>query len=147
MTAPVSFPASHLDLLHARNVGVLSTLGRGFPQSTAIWFLLDGDVIRTSLHTSRQKYRNLLRDPHTTLFLLDPANPYRSLEVRADATFVDDADQSFFGRIVRHYGQDPRQVPGTRRQPGRAHPHAPTSRRQRMNTLPADLSIDDRGEG
>lgn len=90
---------------------MLSTLGRGFPQSTAIWFLLDGDVIRTSLYTSRLKYRSLLRDPHTTLFLRDPANPHRSLEVRADATFADDTDQLFFERIVRHYGQDPATFP------------------------------------
>ena len=88
-----AIPASHRDLLEAPTVGTLTTVGAdGYPQSTAIWFLLDGDVIRTSLLTERQKYKNLVRHPRGTLFLVDPANPYRTLEVRADATVDDDPE-------------------------------------------------------
>jgi len=114
MSTSVSIPVSHLDLVQAQGVGVLSTVGAdGLPQSTAIWFLLDNDVLRTSLDTSRQKYRNLVRHPHATLFILDPTNPYRTLEVRADSSFGDDVDKSFFERIVRHYGQDPATFPAS----------------------------------
>jgi PPOX class probable F420-dependent enzyme len=112
VSAPTPIPDSHRDLLEARGVAVLTTLGAdGYPQSTAIWYLLDGDVIRTSLHTTRQKYRNLRREPRATLFLLDPTNPYRTLEVRGDVDFVDDTDKSFVHRIIRHYGQDPATFP------------------------------------
>lgn len=100
-------PASHRDLVEAAGVAVLSTIGDdGYPQSTALWFLLDGEVIRTSLHRSRQKYKNLLAHPQATLFVLDLANPYRTLEIRGDVTFDDDADKVFLERLVAHYGQD-----------------------------------------
>jgi len=107
-----TIPSSHRDLAEATGVGVLSTVGTdGVPQSTAVWYKLEGDVIRTSLHTSRQKYRNLVAHPLATLFILDPTNPYRTLEIRADATIADDADASYFESIVRHYGQDPATFP------------------------------------
>ena len=93
-------------------VGVLSTLGSdGRPQSTAVWFVRDGDVIRTSLLTTRQKYKNMEAHPKATLFVLDPANPFRTLEIRGDVSFDHDPGLAFFDRIVRHYGQDPATFP------------------------------------
>lgn len=110
--AAATIPDSHRDLVEAQGVGVLSTVDAdGLPQSTAIWYKLEGDVIRTSLHKSRQKYRNLVAHPLATLFILDPANPYRTLEIRADATIADDPDASYFASVVRHYGQDPATFP------------------------------------
>lgn len=112
---PAKVPDSHRDLLEATGVAVLSTVGAdGRPQSTAIWYLFDGDVVRTSLLTTRQKYRNMQRHPLATLFLLDPANPYRTLELRADVTVDDDPTLTFFDRIVRHYGHDPTTFPAER---------------------------------
>lgn len=32
-----------------------------------------------------EKTKNLRRDPRVTFFILDPANPFRTLEIRADA--------------------------------------------------------------
>jgi PPOX class probable F420-dependent enzyme len=105
-------PESHRDLLAAQGVAVLSTVGPdALPQSTAVWYYLDGDVVRLSLHRSRQKYQNLVQRPIVTLFLLDPTNPYRTLEIRADVAIEDDPDSSFFERVVRHYGQDPDNFP------------------------------------
>jgi PPOX class probable F420-dependent enzyme len=102
--API--PASHLPLLEQRVVGAFSTLGAdGYPQTTAIWFLLDGDVIRTSLHKSRQKLRNALAHPQATLFVIDPADPYYTVEIRGDVTVEDAPDTSFLGRLVARYGQ------------------------------------------
>jgi PPOX class probable F420-dependent enzyme len=110
MTAEI--PASHRPLLEQRTAGVLSTNGPdGRPQSTAIWFLLDGDVIRTSLLESRQKITNLRRDPHCTLFVFADGNPFKSIEVRGDATLELDADRSFTHQVIRAYGQDPATFP------------------------------------
>jgi PPOX class probable F420-dependent enzyme len=101
-------PETHRDLLSPPHVVALSTIGAdGLPQVTALWVLLDGETVRTSVLTSRQKYKNLVRNPNATLFVIDPGNPYRTLEVRAHATLEDDPDLVFFERIVRHYGQDP----------------------------------------
>jgi PPOX class probable F420-dependent enzyme len=114
-TPPEPIPDSHRDLLEAPGVGVLTTVGRdGLPQSTAVWYMRDGDVIRTSLITTRQKYRNLVRHPLATLFVFDPTNPYRTVEVRGDASIEDDPGTSFFDQIIRHYGQGPETFPAPR---------------------------------
>ncbi len=111
--APV--PDAYRDLTD-RRVGVLSTIGpSGRPQSTAVWFMLDADgAIRTSLTNTRQKYLNMVANPKATMFLMDPANPYRTLELRCDVTISDDPDLVMFERIVRYYGQDPETFPAPR---------------------------------
>ena len=94
---------------------MLSTLGPdGYPQTTAIWFLREGDVFRTSLHRSRQKYRNLVAAPRATLFLLDLTNTYRTFEVRGEVTPEDDPDGLVLDRLLAHYDQDPATFPAPR---------------------------------
>jgi len=68
--------------------------------------MLDGDVVRTSLFKGRQKYKNLVAHPQVTLFVIDPANPFRTLEVRATAEITDDPDLSFLRRLLALYGSD-----------------------------------------
>ncbi len=99
-----TFPASHQDLLQAE-VATLATIGSdGFPQVTALWFLFDDDTLKLSLNTSRQKVKNLQARPECTLFILDPANPYRTLEVRARAEITPDADYAFAKKLGAKYG-------------------------------------------
>ncbi len=94
-----TFPESHQDLLQAE-VATLATIGPdGFPQVTALWFLFDDDTLKLSLNTSRQKVKNLQARPECTLFILDPANPYRTLEVRARAEITPDADYAFAKKL------------------------------------------------
>ena len=100
-----SIPASHQDLLRS-DVGVLSTVGPdGYPQTTALWFVAEDDgAIRLSLNRARQKTRNLERNPRVTLFVLDRANPMRTLEIRADAEVAPDPDYAFADRVGKKYG-------------------------------------------
>ena len=80
-----TIPDTHRDLLNAQ-VGVLGTIGAsGRPQLSAIWFLADGDTVKLSLNTDRQKVKNLQANPGCSLLILDPASPYRYLELRGDA--------------------------------------------------------------
>jgi PPOX class probable F420-dependent enzyme len=104
-TAQTTVPESHRDLLQAP-VAVLTTVGAdGFPQTTALWFLADDDgQIRLSLNSSRQKVKNLQRRPECGLLIIDPANPYRTLEVRARAELAPDPDYGFADRLGRKYG-------------------------------------------
>jgi PPOX class probable F420-dependent enzyme len=101
------FPESHQDLLNAP-VATLATVGKdGYPQVTALWFLFDDDgKIKLSLNTSRQKTKNLQAHPECTLFLLDPANPYRTMEIRARAEITPDADYTFAKKLGAKYGAD-----------------------------------------
>lgn len=98
-------PQSHQDLLHA-DVAVLATIGPdGFPQVSALWFLFDdAGLLRLSLNTSRQKLKNLQAHPECTLFLLDPTNPYRTLEIRARAVLGPDPDYAFATQLGAKYG-------------------------------------------
>jgi PPOX class probable F420-dependent enzyme len=99
-------PASHRDLIETNQVVALATVGPdGFPQVTAIWFLAEPDgTIKVSLNTARQKTKNLLRHPEATLFFVDPANPYRTLEVRSRAVVEPDPDYAFADRLGAKYG-------------------------------------------
>jgi PPOX class probable F420-dependent enzyme len=104
---PASLPASHRDLLQS-DVAVLATIGLDdYPQVTALWFLADDEgLVRLSLNTSRQKVRNLQRHPECTLFLLDRANPYRTLEIRARAEMQPDPDYAFADKLGEKYHAD-----------------------------------------
>lgn len=101
----ITFPESHKDLLTAP-VAMLATHGEdGFPQVTAMWFLYDDDgVLRLSLNTSRQKLKNIRKRPEVTLFILDPANPYRTLEIRARADISTDPEYTFAKKFGAKYG-------------------------------------------
>ena len=99
-----TFPESHADLLRT-DVASLATVGPdGFPQVTALWFLLDDDgVIRMSLNAARQKTKNLLARPEVTLFILDRSNPRRYLEIRARADAQPDPDYAFADKVGKKY--------------------------------------------
>ncbi|KPV48553.1 hypothetical protein SE17_37460, partial [Kouleothrix aurantiaca] len=101
----VTVPESHTDLL-AAGVGMLATQGHdGFPQVTALWFLLDEDgLVKLSLNTTRQKTKNRERHAECAFFVLDPANPYRTLEIRALAEIAPDSDYAFATRLGAKYG-------------------------------------------
>ena len=48
--------------------------------------------------------KNLQAHPECTLFMLDPANPYRTLEVRARAEIAPDEDYAFAKKLGAKYG-------------------------------------------
>src|ERR1051325_10900089 len=103
--AMAEIPESHRDLLKT-NVATLSTIGKsGFPQVSAIWFLYDEDgMVRLSLNTARQTVKNLQANPQCTLFIMDPAVPQRTLEIRARAALTLDPDYEFADHFGKKYG-------------------------------------------
>jgi PPOX class probable F420-dependent enzyme len=105
-----ALPASHRDLLRT-DVAVLATIGPdGYPQLTALWFLADdAAMVRLSLNTSRQTVRSLQQHPECTLFLLDPASPYRTLEIRARAEIQPDPEYAFADNLGQKYRANLRQ--------------------------------------
>jgi PPOX class probable F420-dependent enzyme len=103
-------PASHHDLLDRPVVAALTTIdAQGRPQSTAVWFLHEDGVLRSSITKERQKWRNLASNPHCSLLIIDPDNPQRTIEVRAEAELEADPDYVAVGRIATQYGADPDQ--------------------------------------
>jgi PPOX class probable F420-dependent enzyme len=113
MTTP-EIPDSHKDLLNAQ-IGVLGTIGTsGRPQLSATWFLADGETVKISLNTTRQKVKNLRAEPKVSFLIFDPANPYKYVELRGDAEITPDDDYAFADQVGAKYGSDLRD----RDQPG-----------------------------
>jgi PPOX class probable F420-dependent enzyme len=118
-------PASHRDLLEGR-VATFATVGvDGYPQLSEVWFLAEDGTIRLSLNDSRQKTKNIVRHPACTLFILDVANTFRYLELRADALVEPDDDYRFADQVGAKYDSDLRahDQPGQSRVVVTLHPH------------------------
>ena len=99
-----TIPETHRDLLDAQ-VAVLGTIGAsGRPQLSAVWFLAEGDTVKLSLNTSRQKLKNLQANPGCSLLILDPGNLYRYVELRGDAQIEADPDYAFAKQVGAKYG-------------------------------------------
>ena len=104
-TNKIEIPESHREFFASPNTAVLTTVGAdGLPQSTAVWYVVDDDgALKTSILTSRQKYKNLAQHPKASLFVLDLTNPYRSVEVRATVDLTPDPDKTLLPRFAAHY--------------------------------------------
>jgi len=101
-------PPGHADLLERPLFAHLATLRPdGSPQSSVMWFEWDGQRVRFSHTTTRQKYRNLLADGRVSFHVQDPDNAYRTLEVRGRVESMDpDVDAAFYRSLQRRYGSD-----------------------------------------
>jgi len=109
-----TIPDSHRDLLNAQ-IAVLGTVGAsGRPQLSGVWFLTEGDTVKFSLNTTRQKVKNLQANPKASVLIFDEKSPYRYLEIRGDAEVTPDPDYEFADQVGAKYGSDLR----TRDQPG-----------------------------
>jgi PPOX class probable F420-dependent enzyme len=101
-------PESHRDLLERPLFAHLATLRPdGSPQSSVMWFAWDGQRARFSHTSTRQKYRNLLRDGRVSFHVQDPDNGYRTLEVRGVVESMDpDPGAAFYRSLQKRYGFD-----------------------------------------
>ena len=113
-------PESHLHLLESTALAHVATLGpRGEPQSSPVWFGWDGECIKFSQTKTRQKYRNLKREPRLALSIVDPENPLRYLEIRGVVERIEeDPDLDFINSMSEKYlGKDryPNHRPGDER--------------------------------
>lgn len=116
----VLIPESHLHLLGSTALAHVATLGpRGEPQSSPVWFGWDGEFVLFSQTKTRQKYKNLGREPRLALSIVDPENPLRYLEIRGVVDHIEeDPDLDFINSMSKKYlGKDkyPNHRPGDER--------------------------------
>jgi PPOX class probable F420-dependent enzyme len=109
-----AIPASHRDLVECPPVAALSTVGAdGYPQTSAVWCDLEGELIRVNTMRGFAKERNMRRNPWVTLLCYDPAKPLRYLEIRGSVVemsergareHLDALASKYAGRPVRYFG-------------------------------------------
>jgi PPOX class probable F420-dependent enzyme len=104
MTATI--PDSYRDLLERPLYGHLATVRPdGTAQVNPMWFAFDGEYLRFTHTSKRQKYRNLLANPSAAMSVTDPDRPYRYLEVRGVLDHVEpDPEGEFYVELSTRYG-------------------------------------------
>ena len=100
-----TLPTTHRDLLDRPLFAHLATVRPdGAPQSGLMWFAWDGRRARFSHTRTRQKLRNVAHEPRVSFHLVDPDNPYRTLEVRGRVESIDaDRDATFYRSLQQRY--------------------------------------------
>jgi PPOX class probable F420-dependent enzyme len=84
---PVSLPDELLDLLSRPSLCFVATImPDGSPQLTQTWVTTDGQHILVNTPDHSQKARNVARDPHVALNIVDPDNTRRYFAVRGRVT-------------------------------------------------------------
>ncbi len=106
-------PAHLIPLLEAPNYGFLGTVR---PDDTVqvnpMWFEFDGEVIRFTHTTYRQKFRNLQHNPSMSLAIMNPDDVFNYVEVRGRLIeVVPDPTGEFYVRLGRRYGNAEQQPP------------------------------------
>ncbi|GAB2621406.1 PPOX class F420-dependent enzyme [Paractinoplanes abujensis] len=98
-------PDELLDLLERPLIGHLATVrDNGTPQVNPMWFSWDGQFLRFTHTNFRRKFRNVTANPAVSLSIVDPADPYRYIEVRGVVERIDpDPNGDFFVELAERY--------------------------------------------
>ena len=83
ITRIAGIPESHIDLIDGPYWAALTTvMPDGTPQTTPVWCNREGKYILTNTMTGFRKEKNMRANQRVTLFVCDPRNPLRNIEVR-----------------------------------------------------------------
>jgi PPOX class probable F420-dependent enzyme len=115
-----NIPEGYDDLLRSTAVAHVATIGsKGEPQVNPVWFDWDGEHVKISQTKTRQKYKNVGRDPQIALSIVDPENHLRYIEIRGEVVRVEeDPNIDFISYMAKKYlGVDryPNHRPGDER--------------------------------
>lgn len=106
----MTIPDTHRDILeNPKSFAQWATIGPdGEPQVNPVWFEFDGEQIIISQTKTRQKYRNVRKDPRVAISFLDPDDPYRYVEIRGEVVDItDDEGNAFINKMAKKYiGKD-----------------------------------------
>lgn len=93
-------PKTHVDLLD-REKKAFATLAlitrKGEPHVTPMWFDFDGEHVIFNTARGRVKDRILHRRPTVALAIIDPANPYRYIQIRGPV--VSESEEGGYDQI------------------------------------------------
>jgi PPOX class probable F420-dependent enzyme len=120
------------DIFRAKSFAHVATIGsQGEPHNQPVWVDFDGEHILFSQTKTRQKVRNLKKDPRVSVSVTDPDNPYRYIEVRGVVDeIVEDEGNAFINSMAKKYmdkDEYPAHRPGDERVVVKVRPEHSTS--------------------
>ncbi len=107
-------------LIDGKNFASVATLmPDGSPQVAPVWVDREGDTVILNAARSRQRTRNLKRDPRIAITIFDQNNPYSNVSLRGKAIeiteeggedHIDKLNMKYHGspNYPRHNPNDPR---------------------------------------
>lgn len=107
---PAEIPEDYRDLLEKPVVVSLATLmPDGQPQVNPVWCSFDGSHVFVNSAKGRQKDRNMRARDQVTVMVMDPANPYRYIELRGTVVNIteDGADDHIDDLAEAYLNQRP----------------------------------------
>ena len=104
----MQIPEQYHDLLNSQALAHLATLmPDGSPQVTPVWFDYDGEHIRINSAVGRQKDRNIRRNPHVAVSIVEADGSERALVVRGVVSEVTtDGALEHIDALARKYRGD-----------------------------------------
>lgn len=97
-------PAQAKKLLDNANFVVVATNNtNGSPQTSVLWATYDGDDLLLSTIQGRKKETNWLKDPRTSVLILDREDPYHYVEVRGTVSMTTEGGPELIERLSQAY--------------------------------------------
>ncbi len=92
------------ELLAGDHLAVISTIGPdGYPQSTPVWYLPDGDAVGIVADADSVKVRNIQRNPKISITIASEARPYRYVVFKGDAELHTSGVDDYPPRMAERY--------------------------------------------
>lgn len=95
------------NLLEGRHLAIITTIGPdGYPQSTPVWYMPDGDAVGIIADPDSVKVRNIRKNPRISITIASEGRPYRYIVFRGDAelhTGGPDDYNDYPGRMAERY--------------------------------------------
>lgn len=105
-----NIPSEARQVFEDKNFAFVATLNKdGSPQVTPTWVDVEGDHILVNVATTRQKFKNVKRDPRIAIAIVDQTNPYKAIMVRGKVVSIEQgakADAHIDKMAKKYIGQD-----------------------------------------
>ncbi len=96
--------AEQSTLLEGRHLAVITTIGPdGYPQSTPVWYMPDGDSVGIIADPDSVKVRNIRRNPRISITIASEGRPYRYILFKGDAELHTGGVDGYPGRMAERY--------------------------------------------
>ena len=100
----IALPENAKALLDDANFVVVATSNTdGSPQTSVLWATYDGDELLLSTIQGRKKETNWLKDPRTSVLILDRKDMYHYVEVRGTVSMTTEGGPELIERLSQIY--------------------------------------------